>query len=125
MSIYGVGLLALCYIVGKFFGRLLGVVVGLNSDIGGVGFAMLLLIIAVGHCKKKGWLTEKSRAGIAFWKSMYQPVVVALASIQDVRAALKSGVVAIGGSILGVVIAFALIPVLAKLFAGKGEQHES
>lgn len=125
MSIYGVGILSFCYIVGKFLGRLLGVIVGLDSDIGGVGFAMLLLIILVGYCKKRGWLTDKSKNGISFWKSMYIPVVVALSAIQDVQAAVKSGIVAIGGGILGVVFAFSLIPVLGKLFGGKDGRQDA
>ena len=45
--IYGVALLAGCMFVGSFIGNLLGVWTGLGSDIGGVGFAMILLVVFI------------------------------------------------------------------------------
>ncbi|MFI7939002.1 malonate transporter subunit MadL, partial [Acinetobacter baumannii] len=44
MIIYGVGLLALCTLVGVIAGDLLGVLLGVKSNVGGVGIAMILLI---------------------------------------------------------------------------------
>ncbi len=41
MAIYGVMLLSVCMFVGVLLGDILGVAVGVNSNIGGVGFAML------------------------------------------------------------------------------------
>ena len=49
--IYGVALLAGCMFVGSFFGNLLGLATGLGSDIGGVGFAMLLLLLVTNSKK--------------------------------------------------------------------------
>ena len=44
MIIYGVALLAGCYMAGNLIGDVLGMALGVNANIGGVGFAMLLLI---------------------------------------------------------------------------------
>ena len=52
---------------------------------------------------------------------MYIPIVVAMSSIQNVVAALKGGPLAIGGGVVGVAVAFALIPIIGKLFGGKKE----
>lgn len=45
---------------------------------------------------------------------MYIPIVVAMSSIQNVVAAISGGAVAIIGGILGVVLAFAFIPILSR-----------
>lgn len=45
MIIYGVALLAFCYLAGIYLGDILGVALGVKANVGGVGFAMLLLII--------------------------------------------------------------------------------
>ena len=46
MVIYGVAIVAFCFFLGNFTGDVLGRIAGLNSNIGGVGFAMLFLLIA-------------------------------------------------------------------------------
>lgn len=55
MTIYGVALLAFCFLVGKFLGSFLGVCMGINGDVGGVGFAMILLIFTNVFLKEKGY----------------------------------------------------------------------
>lgn len=45
MVIYGVALLAFCYLTGVFLGDILGALLGVKANVGGVGFAMLFLII--------------------------------------------------------------------------------
>lgn len=45
MIIYGVALLAFCFLAGKLLGSYLGVLIGVNGDVGGVGFAMLFLMV--------------------------------------------------------------------------------
>lgn len=119
MAIYGVALLAACYIVGMLLGDVLGVAVGVKANVGGVGFAMLFLILLSNHGIDKGWLDSKSQSGIAFWSAMYIPIVVAMSSIQNVVAALKGGPLAIGSGVVGVLVAFILVPVIAKLFGSK------
>ena len=52
--IYGVALLAACMFFGSFTGELLGLLTGIDKDIGGVGFAMVLLIPATNS--KKSYL---------------------------------------------------------------------
>lgn len=56
MKIYGVALLAGCFLTGKLIGNILGEVIGINGDIGGVGFAMLLLMLLTTWMRKKGLL---------------------------------------------------------------------
>jgi malonate transporter MadL subunit len=43
MIIYGVALLSGCLLVGMLTGEVLGVVLGVSANVGGVGIAMLLL----------------------------------------------------------------------------------
>ena len=124
MAIYGVALLAACYIVGMFLGDLFGALVGVTANIGGVGFAMLFLIILTNKGIDNGWLDSKSQSGIAFWRAMYIPIVVAMSSIKNVVAALRGGPLAIGGGIVGVVAAFALLPVINKLFGAKEQPQD-
>jgi hypothetical protein len=63
MKIYGVALLAFCFLFGKLLGNYLGVLIGLKSDVGGVGFAMLLLMISYTYFKKKGIVKELTTQG--------------------------------------------------------------
>lgn len=114
MIIYGVALLAeICFMVGNLIGDMLGVVLGVKANIGGVGFAMLFLIIISTWAQKKGLMKEPEEQGIKFWSAMYIPIVVAMSSIQNV-AVLSGGVVALAGGALAVAVGFLLIPVLAK-----------
>ena len=114
MIIYRVALLAGCFMVGNLIGDMLGVVLGVKANIGGVGFAMLFLIIISTWAQKKGLMKEPEEQGIKFWSAMYIPIVVAMSSIQNVAAALSGGVVALAGGALAVAVGFLLIPVLAK-----------
>lgn len=115
MAIYGVALLAACYIVGIFLGDVFGGLVGVKANVGGVGFAMLFLILLSNKGIDEGWLDSKAQS----WSAMYIPIVVAMSSIQNVVAALKGGPLAIGGGVVGVAVAFALIPIIGKLFGKK------
>ena len=45
MVIYGVALLSFCMLVGVLVGDVLGDLIGVQANVGGVGIAMLLLII--------------------------------------------------------------------------------
>lgn len=121
MVIYGVALLSGCYLAGIYLGDILGGLLGVKANVGGVGFAMLLLIILSNWGKEKGWLDTKSQSGIGFWSAMYIPIVVAMSAIQDVKEALDEGMIAILGGILGVVLGFILIPVVARM-AGKKKE---
>ena len=45
MVVYGVALLSFCMLVGVLVGDLLGQLIGVQANVGGVGIAMLLLIV--------------------------------------------------------------------------------
>ena len=47
MKIYGVSLLAACFLIGKFLGNFLGKIMNINADVGGVGFSMIILILTL------------------------------------------------------------------------------
>ena len=113
MVIYGVALLAGCYMAGNVIGDILGALLGVKANIGGVGFAMLFLIIISAWAQQKGIMKAPEEQGIKWWSAMYIPVVVAMSSIQNVAAALSGGMVAILGGLLSVAIGFLLIPVLS------------
>lgn len=115
MVIYGVMVLGACMFVGTAIGLGLGQLLGLSSDIGGVGFAMLFLVFLTPWLKSKGWLPKASEDGIMFWNAMYIPVVIAMASTQNVAAALSGGWMAFLAGFLAVVACFALIRPLAAM----------
>lgn len=115
MVIYGVALLAGCMMLGLATGDVLGQMLGIEANLGGVGIAMLLLIFATGHLKARDKLPDATVSGINFWNAMYIPIVVAMAASQNVAAALSGGTVALLAGALAVVLGLAMVPV----FAGK------
>ena len=112
--IYGVALLAGCMFVGSFIGNLLGLLTGLHSDIGGVGFAMILLILLTNSPKINKFLPEKYTKGIDFWKEMYIPVTIAMSASQNVVSALNGGLLALVLGVGVVLIMLFLIPLFNK-----------
>lgn len=115
MVIYGVAILAGCFLTGLIAGDLLGLLLGIKANVGGVGFAMLLLILVTDRLKTDLKLNLSSQQGIAFWSAMYIPIVVAMAAQQDVRAAIGAGPVALLAGVLAVAASFALVPVLSRV----------
>ena len=59
MRIYGVSLLAACFLIGKFLGNLLGELININTDVGGVGFSMIILIVSSIYLKKRVGLFQR------------------------------------------------------------------
>lgn len=116
MTIYGVAVLAACYITGQLFGEGLGKLLGIDANVGGVGFAMLLLILLSTWMIKKGFLNPETEAGVNFWNKMYIPVIIAMSATQNVTAALLGGMLAILAGVIPTAIAFLLIPGLSKFF---------
>jgi malonate transporter MadL subunit len=111
MIIYGTALLALCHLLGIFLGDVLGHALGVKTNVGGVGIAMLLLIFARLYLVGTNRLPRLSELGVEYWGAMYIPVVVAMAATQDMVAALRGGPVAVLSAIgavalCAVVIAF-------------------
>lgn len=121
MIIYGVALLALCTLVGLFIGELLGKLLGLPANVGGVGIAMLLLIFIGSYLNKRGLITAKSEQGVEFWSAIYIPIVVAMAAQQNVFGALSGGPMAVLAGTAAVVASFAMVPLLDRLGQKKPE----
>ena len=95
MIIYGTALLAVCHLLGIFIGDLLGQALGVKTNVGGVGIAMLLLIFGRIYLQKKNMLPKLTELGVEYWGAMYIPVVVAMAAQQDMVSALRGGPVAL------------------------------
>ena len=115
MKIYGVALLAFCFLVGKLAGNMLGIGIDINGDVGGVGFAMILLMVVNTYFRRKGWLALETEGGILFWSSMYIPIVVAMSATQNVKAALSGGPLAIVAGTVVTLLAFMLVPLISRI----------
>ena len=115
MKIYGVALLAGCFLIGKFAGYLLGALIGIDGDVGGVGFAMILLMLVSTYLRKKDRLVRETEDGILFWTSMYIPIIVAMAATQNVRSAISGGWVAIVTGLAITLVCFLLVPAISKI----------
>lgn len=113
--IFGVALLAGCMFAGSLIGRLLGLLTGFGSDIGGVGFAMMLLLVLTNSKKVMEKFPSDYKKGLDFWQEMYIPVTIAMASSQNVFHALSGGLIAVVAGLCAVFTAFALIPVINRI----------
>ncbi len=114
MAIYGTAILAACLLAGVAGGTLLGRALGLDTDVGGVGLAMLLLVVTTDRLRQTGRMGQETRSGIAYWSALYIPVVVAMAASQNVRGALSGGVVALLAGGGGVILCLGLVKWLAR-----------
>lgn len=117
MYIYGTGILALCHILGVLLGNYIGVLLGVDANIGGVAIAMILLIIAKEYLKKRNILSRDLQLGILYWSGMYIPIVVAMSAGQDVVAALSGGTVGLVVSVVSLGLTVWVIRVLNKNIA--------
>ncbi len=118
MVIYGVALLSFSMLVGVFVGDVLGELIGVQANVGGVGIAMLLLLFLSNLSSQKFRLNPITESGIGFWSAMYIPIVVAMAAKQNVIAALSSGWMAIIAGVAAVAASFAMIQVLDRIGEG-------
>jgi malonate transporter MadL subunit len=114
MIIYGTALLALCHLLGIFLGDALGHALGVKTNVGGVGIAMLLLIFARLYMQKRDFLPKLTELGVEYWGAMYIPVVVAMAAQQDMVAALRGGPVALLSAIAAVAVCACVIAVINR-----------
>lgn len=121
MIIYGVAFLALCTLFGLFVGELLGKLLGVPANVGGVGIAMLLLIFLGSYLNKRGLFTAKAEQGVEFWGAIYIPIVVAMAAQQNVLGALSGGPMAILAGTVAVLASFVMVPMLDRLGQKKPE----
>jgi malonate transporter MadL subunit len=114
MIIFGTALLAVCHLLGIFIGDLLGQALGVKTNVGGVGIAMLLLIFARIYMQKKDMLPKLTELGVEYWGAMYIPVVVAMAAQQDMVSALRGGPVALLSAIGAVGLCAVAISVINR-----------
>jgi len=122
MVIYGVALLAVCLLAGLLLGDVLGVLIGVEANVGGVGIAMLLLIFLANRLDRRRPFLPATREGVLFWSGIYIPIVVAMAARQNVVAALDGGLAAFLAGALAVVACLLLVPVISRI--GADPPHE-
>ncbi|TLP79962.1 malonate transporter subunit MadL [Nesterenkonia sphaerica] len=120
MVLYGVAALALCMLVGMIIGDLIGVLVGVDANVGGVGFAMIMLVLVSAWLRKKGLFPKPSEQGVLFWSALYIPIVIAMAATQNVAEAIDGGPMAILAGVSALVAGAALVPVISRI----GEKSE-
>ena len=124
MTIYGVALMAICSLIGVGIGDFLGDSLHVKANLGGVGFAMILLLMARAWLQRNKALSSGIVLGTEFWATMYVPIAVALASIQDVASAVTGGpMVLVAGCITFLVCAI-LVGVFSR-FDKHREKPES
>ncbi|RTQ32984.1 malonate transporter subunit MadL [Variovorax gossypii] len=114
MIIFGTALLAVCHLLGIFIGDLLGQALGVKTNVGGVGIAMLLLIFARLYMQKNDKLPKLTELGVEYWGAMYIPVVVAMAAQQDMVAALRGGPVALLSALAAVAVCAIVIAAINR-----------
>jgi malonate transporter MadL subunit len=114
--IKGLALLSVSFISGMWAGELLGSWLGINANVGGVGFAMIFLILTKEFFTRKGWWKGELEFGIEFWNKLYIPVVIAMAASLNVKSAISSGTLAIFAGIIPVILAFIVFYFLMKSF---------
>lgn len=115
MIVYGVALLSACLLLGTITGKLIGEMIGISANVGGVGIAMLALILIHNASGRKFELSPETSKGITFWSAMYIPIVIAMAAKQNVFAAINSGWVSVLAGVLAVLLSFAMVPVLSRI----------
>jgi malonate transporter MadL subunit len=114
--IKGLAFLSISFILGMWTGELLGSWLGIHANVGGVGFAMIFLILSKEYFTRRGWWKSELEFGIEFWNKLYIPVVIAMAASLNVTSAISSGTLAIFAGIVPVIIAFAVFYFMMKSF---------
>lgn len=122
MTIFGVALLAICTLIGVFLGDVLGILLGVKANVGGVGLAMMLLMAARVWLIQRGTLSHGIKLGVEFWATMYIPIVVAMAAQQNVVAAVRGGPMVLITAVLATGLCFATLMVIGRI--GRDRQHE-
>jgi len=115
MVIYGTALLAACHLLGIVLGDLLGAALGMKTNVGGLGIAMLLLIVARLYLLRSGRLCSTSIQGVHYWSALYIPVMIAMALKQDVVAAVRGGPVALLAAVSTVIVCAIFVAIINRL----------
>lgn len=112
--VWGTILLAACVLAGRCLGSVLAQALGIDGDIGGVGFAMVALMLGMDAVRRRGLATPAFEAGVGYWAAMYIPIVVAMAATQNVWGATRGGGVAVAAGAGAVLAGFAAVPLLTR-----------
>lgn len=115
MMISGVALLAICTLLGVFLGDVLGRVLGVQANVGGVGIAMMILIAARFWLKKRSLLSRGVILGVEFWGALYIPIVVAMAASQNVVAAVEGGPLVVVAAVSAIIVCFGSVALIGKM----------
>lgn len=115
MVIYGTALLAACYLAGIAVGEGIAVLIGVKANVGGVGIAMLFLIVAQHYLQKRGLFHIDTAKGVTFWAMLYIPVVVAMAATQNVVAAVKAGPLVLIAGTGAVILCFSAVAIISRI----------
>ena len=124
MIVYGVALLSSCMLAGIVIGELLGVAIGVDANVGGVGIAMLLLILLSDRFRDKLNPRTDNGRGVMFWSAMYIPIVVAMAARQNVIGALSGGAAAILAGTGAVALGYIMVYAISRLIKPGQDAHE-
>lgn len=117
MVIFGTALLAGCYLAGLTIGNAIAALIGVKTNVGGVGIAMLLLIYVLHRLQRRGLYPPEMAKGVTFWAALYIPIVVAMASTQNVLVAVRSGKLAVMAAGLAFGVCIFLIAGINRLLA--------
>ena len=115
MIIYVTALLAICHLLGDYFGNTLGMLLGVKANVGGVAISMILLILSKELLAKKGYLPQGTQFGVLYWSGMYIPIVVAMSAGQNVVAALSGGMLGLIVSVASLIGTVLVIRYLNKM----------
>ena len=106
--IYGVATLSACMLLGSLLGSVFGDLIGAGTEIGSVGFSILLLTLITNSrlpfVQKPSFIQ-----GVSFWKSMFIPAVIAMTATQDVIHMLSSSIVAIVAGVAAVSVSYLVL----------------
>ena len=113
MEIYGLAILTALFLLGKTIGYGIGKLLNVG-DVGGVGWAMLFLIILINTKYWKEKVSERTKTGIKFIGAIYVPIIVAMVLRSNVIGAFKGGFVSLLAGGIAVIGGLLLTPLLAK-----------
>ncbi|MFP4589057.1 MAG: malonate transporter subunit MadL [Candidatus Bipolaricaulota bacterium] len=120
MEILGLGYVAAFVLIGSFLGRVLGALIGVKGNVGGVGIAMLLLVLVTEFLEAKNRpLSEGTQRGIKLLSALFIPVIVAMTARLNVVGATEGGAVALVAGASAVIVGLVLLVPLISKVTGK------
>ncbi len=118
---FGTVLIALSLLAGTALGSILGSLFNLDTEVGSVGFGILIFLFLISVLKSTRHFSPDLEKGILFWKQLYIPIVIAMASTQDVFSAMSKGGIAIACGAAPVLLTIAIMFLLRERL----ESHEA